>query len=89
LVLCERVPLKFMNNPIPEMDDNDEEFDYPYHILFADLDDNFELRNWNSSTKELTNLSGAGCPDGTIDSIGATYNLVNWGGNPCSILFRK
>jgi len=76
LVLAERVPDKFT-----EMYDGEN----PLGVMFAKLDDNFELIHWNATSRELSHLMCSHCPGGNIDGLGTDFS---WGWNPYSILYR-
>lgn len=54
-----------------------------FTVVFAELDDDFELVDWDPSSKVLSAIMIDNCPGGNIEGLG-----TNCRRNPYSILFR-
>lgn len=62
LIIAERVPLKYF----PHAEGYPE---YDLGIVFVDLNDKFELKKYDATSKRIDGLSGCGCKQGTIRGL--------------------
>jgi|LGVF01.1.fsa_nt_gb hypothetical protein len=72
LILAENVPSKYLHDD-----------EYPFGVVFADLDENFDLVEWDPSSKTLGAIAADLCPNGTAESLvdeyqsgRITYNIM-------------
>lgn len=76
IVIAEKVPLKNYGGPFDE--------ENPLGVMFADLTDDFNLKEWNAQTRTLIVLA-SGCPQGSIEGLGSDFQ---WDFNPYSVLYK-
>jgi hypothetical protein len=71
LIVGERVPLKFFPHADGYPDCN-------LGIVFADLNERFELKNYDIASKRLSQISGLGCKQGTIRGLIRSEKYADW-----------